>query len=245
MSTLKEKLTNLRKRVLSGDENVYLATVSGIATTQVKLIEYFDKHIEPIKIITTKSFQVVPNPGNREPIICEVEAGSFGNSVGLRNPGMHKALKQLKSLKDLRAILNVSVSGSTIEDFVTLVGVFEEVADIIELNFSCPHAASGYGSDIGSSSEIASSYMRAIRESYPNCKALIFPKLTPNVANIGHIAKELIASGADGLVAINTVGPEVHIEPISKQPILQNKLGGKGGKAESGFLKKQLLLLKP
>jgi dihydroorotate dehydrogenase electron transfer subunit len=244
LNTLKEKLTNLRKRVLNGDENVYLATVSGIATTQVKLIEYFDKHIEPIKIITTKSFQVVPNPGNREPIICEVEAGSFGNSVGLRNLGMEKALKQLKSLKDLRSILNVSISGSTIEDFITLVGAFEEVADIIELNFSCPHAASGYGSDIGSSSEIASSYMRAIRESYPNCKALIFPKLTPNVANIGHIAKELVASGADGLVAINTVGPEVHIEPISKQPILQNKLGGKGGKSGKWIFEKAITSIK-
>ena len=34
---------------------------------------------------------------------------------------------------------------------------------------------------------------------------------------------------ADGIAAINTVGPKLYIEPHSGQPILNNKLGGKGG----------------
>ncbi len=231
---LRKKLTNLHTRVLKQKEELHLATVSGVATTQVPLIRFVDRSIKAVKVITTKSFQVVPNPGNREPIICEIEAGSFGNSVGLRNSGMDVAYNQLKELREthqLRALLNVSVSGSTIQDFLTLVGKFEDVADIIELNFSCPHAASGYGSDIGSSKEIAGSYVTAIKEKYPNCKALIFAKLTPNVPNIGKIAKHLIQCGIDGLVAINTVGPVIHIDPTSKKPILQNALGGKGGKS--------------
>ena len=75
-------------------------------------------------------------------------------------------LRQLRAQHPMRALLNVSVSGSSVEDFITLVGAFEEVADIIELNFSCPHAAAGYGSP-SCSAEISSLYVRGIREAFP------------------------------------------------------------------------------
>ena len=231
---IRKRLSGLHKRTRNLEAPVHLATVSGVLSTKTALIRHVDEHLDGMSVITTKSFQVTPNSGNREPIICEMESGSFGNSVGLRNPGMAVALEELRALRaqhPMRALLNVSVSGSCVEDFITLVGAFEEVADIIELNFSCPHAAAGYGSAIGCSSEISSHYVRAIREAYKQCNALIFPKLTPNVDDIGAIARELVEAGADGIVAINTVGPEVHIEPISAKPILQNKLGGKGGKS--------------
>lgn len=61
----------------------------------------------------------------------------------------------------------------------------------------------------------------------------IFVKLTPNVEDIGAIASAVIEAGADGITAINTVGPKVYIEPHSGKPILQNKLGGKGGMSGS------------
>ncbi len=232
--SLRKKLILNHKRVLENPESLMLATVSGVATTQAPLIRFVDREIKEISVITTKSFQVVLNKGNREPIICEVERGSFGNSVGLRNSGMDVAYKQLVELRKtspLRSILNVSISGNSIEDFLLLVEKFEDIADIIELNFSCPHAASGYGSDIGSSKEIAGEYVSAIKEKFPNCKALIFAKLTPNVSNIGEIAKHLVEKGVDGLVAINTVGPVVHLDKASGKPILQNALGGRGGKS--------------
>lgn len=209
-----------------------LTTVSGVASTKTPLVRYFDKQIPAVGIITTKSFQVVPNPGNREPVICEVAPGDFGNSVGLRNPGMDVALKELRALRaesPMRALLNVSVSASNPEDFITLIRQFEDVADIIELNFSCPHASAGFGASIGCDISIASSYVAEIKRAIPRCKALIFVKLTPNVEDIGSIAKAVVDAGADGLVAINTVGPNIHIDPVAKAPILQNKLGGKGG----------------
>lgn len=214
-------------------DRVVLGTVSGVATTKTALIEYVDRQLPAIGLITTKSFQVIPNEGNREPVITEPRRGSFGNSVGLRNPGMDVAIRELRALReriDLRAILNVSVSASTPEDFVTLVKTFASVADCIELNFSCPHASAGYGSSIGSDLSIASEYMRIIRrevgETFP---ALIVPKLTPNVSDIGSIAKAVVEAGADGIAAINTVGPEQYIEPHSGAPILNNALDGRGG----------------
>ncbi len=208
-----------------------LATVSGVASTKKELIELFDRKIPSVDIITTKSFQVTPNSGNREPIVCSPSPGDFGNSVGLRNPGMDVILPEIKEIREngMRALLNISLSASNPEDFITLVKAFDPYGDLLELNFSCPHAAAGFGASIGSDAAIASSYVKAIVEAVPDRKALLIVKLTPNVPDIGAIAKAVIDAGADGIAAINTVGPKLYIEPHSGTPILNNKIGGKGG----------------
>lgn len=229
---MKDVFELLQGRHKDRNAEVLLATVSGVASTKPALIRYFDTDVPAIDIITTKSFQVLPNPGNREPIICETEAGVYGNSVGLRNPGLEVALYELYALRkqhDFRALINVSLSANTIEDFITLVKAFDPVADLVELNFSCPHVTSGYGAAIGCDPNIASEYVRTIKAATEGCQAPLFIKLTPNVEAIGEIAREVVAAGADGLVAINTVGPVLHIDPVSGTPILQNDLGGKGG----------------
>lgn len=226
---------------------VLLSTVSGAASTKPELIQYFSDDVPAVSIITTKSFQVIKNDGNPEPIICESSVGTFGNSVGLRNPGMDVALPQLQKLRDKNAIhkiLNVSLSASNPDDFITLLKAFEPVADICELNFSCPHAASGYGASIGCSLEIASSYVKKIRAALPQYSVPIFVKLTPNVSNIGEIAAACVKAGADGIVAINTVGPELYLEPHSRQPILNNKIGGKGGKSGAEIFQTALAAIK-
>ncbi len=245
--SVKEFFYHRHQRIMTNASLISLATVSGVLSTKPKMVKYTDLYLKEIDVITTKSFQVTPNTGNREPIICEMESGSYGNSVGLRNPGMDIAYKELETLREthhFRSILNVSVSASSIEDFITLVKKFSPIADIIELNFSCPHASSGYGSSIGCSKVISSEYMSEIRKAVGDIDSLIFPKLTPNVDNIGEIARALIASGADGLSLINTVGPEIHLSPLSNTPILQNSLGGKGGKSGTWVFERALECVK-
>ncbi len=226
-----------KKRILASlagahtRRKVLLATVSGVVTTNADMISYADRNLDSLAMITTKSYQVEPNPGNREPIITEPEPGCWGNSVGLRNPGMRQAREDLSGLT-LKKLLNLSISGSSPEEFITLARYLVDTADLLELNFSCPHAADGYGSSIGGSWRIASSYMEQIRSELGDDFPLpIIPKLTPNTSDIRRIAESLLASGADGLAAINTVGPECYIEPHSGKPILQNSLGGRGGKS--------------
>ena len=215
------------------ERKVYLSSVSGVATTKTELISWFDKNVPDLDIFTTKSFQVKPNPGNREPVICETKSGDFGNSVGLRNPGMDKALPELIDLrnKGFNKWLNVSLSADNPDDFITLVKAFDSVADSVELNFSCPHAKKGFGASIGCDIDIASDYVEKIHNATKDRKSLLFIKLTPNVCNIGEIAKRVLEKGADGITAINTVGPEVHMDETSGTPILQNAIGGKGGKS--------------
>ena len=221
--------TLLRRNHESG--RIVTATVSGVLTTKEEMIKLFDEHVPSVDIITTKSFQVVPTPGNREPVVCSPSAGSFGNSVGLRNPGMEEALEELGRLRKhgLRALLCVSLAADSPENFITLVKAFDPFADLIELNFSCPHAAAGFGASIGSDKAVAADYVRRIAEAYPERKAPLIIKLTPNAEDIGGIAKAVIDAGADGIAAINTVGPKLYTEPHSGAPILNNKLGGKGG----------------
>jgi len=223
-------LQKMREDALKG-RAVSLATVSGVLSTKTNLIKYADSELR-FDLITTKSFQITANLGNREPIICQPAPLCFGNSVGLRNPGIDVAIKELTALRStfsLNALLNISLSASSSKDFIYLIKSVEHLGDIVELNFSCPHASAGFGSSIGSSVEIATDYVKEIKKAIPDSSALIFVKLTPNVDNIKEIAASLAKAGVDGFTAINTVGPSLYIEPHSKAPILQNKLGGKGG----------------
>lgn len=195
------------------------------------MIRYFEEKIPSCDIITTKSYQVVQTFGHREPVLCSTEEGNFGNFVGLRNPGMEAVYPELEAIraKSKRAILNVSLSANRPEDFITLVRKFDSIADMIELNFSCPHAQAGFGASIGSDPGVASGYVRQIVSAVPGRKALLIIKLTPNVENIGEIAQAVMKAGADGVAAINTVGPLEHVDPVSGQVIFSKAEGGRGG----------------
>jgi dihydroorotate dehydrogenase (NAD+) catalytic subunit len=208
-----------------------LGTVSGVLTTRPRLIQWADANLPELELITTKSYQVRPNPGNREPILVEPQAGCFGNAVGLRNPGLAEGLRELEALRrgrSLRCLLAVSLSADCIEDFVLLARAFAGVADLLELNFSCPHARAGYGSAIGADPGAVRQFLAAIRRA---TAAPLFAKLTPNAADIGAIARAAAGAGADGIAAVNTVGPEVFREPLTGLPILSNPNGHKGGKS--------------
>lgn len=219
-----------------------LSTVSGILTTEPGMIAYFAYAVPSCDIITTKSYQVVRTFGHREPVICSVKEGDFGNFVGLRNPGMDAVYPALEKIRSggFRPILNISLSANEPQNFITLVKKFDAIADILELNFSCPHAQAGFGASIGSDAVIAADYVRQICEAVPERNALLIVKLTPNVTNIGEIARAVIAAGADGVAAINTVGPIKHVDPVSGCTIFSEAEGGKGG-ASGEWVKKRAL----
>ena len=56
----------------------------------------------------------------------------------------------------------------------------------------------------------------------------VVPKLTPNTPNIAEIATAALAGGADGICAINTVGPGY--TSAHGHPVLSNGQGGISGK---------------
>jgi len=78
-------------------------------------------------------------------------------------------------------------------------------ADLIELNFSCPHGypEKGQGSAIGQSAQYASRIIRWLKEE-PKLRLPVIPKLTPAVTDISFVAEAAARAGADGFSAINT-----------------------------------------
>ena len=98
-------------------DGVKLTIVSGIVTTKPNLIKWVDQNIPEIGMITSKSYQMEPTAGNREPIIVEQSVGNFGNAVGLRNPGMEQGYRDLRKLKEhgLKTILKVSLAAKKAE----------------------------------------------------------------------------------------------------------------------------------
>lgn len=85
-------------------------------------------------------------------------------------------------------------------------GCQEAGAEMLELNFSCPHGypERGKGAAIGQNPDYAARITRWVKEC-PEIRIPVIPKLTAAVADIRHIGEELAAAGADGFCAINTV----------------------------------------
>ena len=198
---------------------------SGIVTTAPSIIQRVLRDIPAVGVITTKSIGLEPRSGYREPVYSQYAPGSFVNAVGLTNPGAIASLETLRQLNvpDDKFLL-VSIFGGSVEEFVEVAQILEPVADGLELNLSCPHA-SGYGMAMGQDPEMVARIVAAVKSAVA---VPVIPKLTPNVANIAEIGRAALEAGADGLCAINTVGPgytESH-----NYPVLSNGVGGMSGK---------------
>jgi dihydroorotate dehydrogenase (NAD+) catalytic subunit len=96
----------------------------------------------------------------------------------------------------------------------------------LEVNASCPHVKSG-GIEFGQRPELLGALVRAVRRA---TGLPLLVKLSPNVTDIGEMARACEAEGADGLSLINSVQAlEVDVE--RRRPVLSNGLGGLSGPA--------------
>jgi len=197
---------------------------SGIITTNINIIKRIIKEVPAIGIITTKSIGLVPRDGNREPILTQYAPGCFMNAVGLTNPGVDDFAEELSKLKIPEdKFLLTSIFGANAEDFIKVAKKLAPYSNGLELNLSCPHAK-GYGMAIGQNPEFVKEICKAVKNVVD---IPVIAKLTPNVPDIGIIAKAAIEGGADGISAINTVGPGFYT--VNANPVLTNKVGGMSG----------------
>ena len=185
-----------------------------------------------INILGSLSFKgttLNPRFGNPTPRIAECASGML-NAVGLQNPGVDAVIE--RELPKLREVFGkptmANVSGFSIEEYVETVRKLDTQGDIgwFEVNISCPNVHGG-GMSFGTSSEMAETVTRAVREV---TKKPIIIKLSPNVTDIVSIAKACEAGGADGISMINTL-LGMRIDLKTKKPILANKTGGFSGPA--------------
>jgi dihydropyrimidine dehydrogenase (NAD+) subunit PreA len=101
-------------------------------------------------------------------------------------------------------ILISSIMGFSNEEWAYLAKVSEDNgADILELNFSCPHMCiEGSGHHVGKAFDLIEKFTATVksRVSIP-----VIAKMTPNITDMTEPALHAKAGGADGISAVNTV----------------------------------------
>ncbi|MEN3052363.1 MAG: tRNA-dihydrouridine synthase [Candidatus Methanosuratincola petrocarbonis] len=202
---------------------------SGIIASTPDIILRVARSSERLGVITTKSIGISEREGYKEPIVASV-GGSLVNSVGLSNPGADEFVRESiavkRELNGQGKVLMVSIFGGTPAEFASVAEKVACCADWIELNLSCPHA-SGYGAAIGTCPGTVREVVAAVRGAVD---LPVFAKVTPSPGLVGTVAKAAAEAGADGIVAVNTVGP-LEFASDWGWPLLKNSLGGLSGPA--------------
>ncbi|MBI2858188.1 MAG: dihydroorotate dehydrogenase [Chloroflexi bacterium] len=183
--------------------------------------------IQRLGAIVSKGTTRMPRYGNPQPRIVETASGML-NSIGLENIGVEALVRDIAPVwARWKVPVIVNIAGESVRDY-------EEVARSlnipgvsgIELNISCPNVAKG-GLEFGTDPNLAAEVVAAVRSS----TALpLLVKLTPNVTDIGMLARAAAEAGADALTVCNTLrGMAINIE--RRRPSLGNTCGGLSGPA--------------
>ncbi|RKY85929.1 dihydroorotate dehydrogenase [candidate division KSB1 bacterium] len=178
--------------------------------------------------LITKSITLKPRAGNFPYRVVETVGGML-NSIGLANVGVESFIEEkLPFLQQLRCAVIVNIAGSSIEEYEVVLSRLEETEgiDAYEINLSCPNVKEG-GLTFGKDPRQIVKITTALRKR--TTKPLIV-KLTPNVSDMGELAKAAEDGGADIISAINTiVGMAVNV--VQRRPVLGNVTGGLSGPA--------------
>jgi len=178
--------------------------------------------------ISIKGTTLKPFSGNKPPRIAETASGML-NSVGLQNPGIDAVLeKELPFLNKFDTAVILNIAGHKLAEYGLIAQAAEAAKGIaaIEVNISCPNVETGgmaFGVDCNTANEVIALVRR-------NTKLPVIAKLTPNVRDIGEIAKACEAAGADAISLINTLLAMV-VDVETRKPILANRSGGLSGPA--------------
>jgi dihydroorotate dehydrogenase (NAD+) catalytic subunit len=188
--------------------------------------DFFD--LNQLSAIISKGISLKPMMGNPPPRIFETEGGII-NSIGLQNPGFQDFIKnKLPYYKKIKTHLIINFFGNTQREYVELAKRFDEVPGIsgLEMNISCPNVKQG-GIVFGSDPKMAYHLVREVRK---GTELTLIVKLSPNVTDIGLMAKGVEEAGADAVSLVNTfraMAVNIH----TRKPELGNIIGGLSGPA--------------
>lgn len=202
-------------------------TASGCAAAGKELSQFFE--LSALGGIVTKSIMVRPRSGRATPRMAETPSGML-NSIGLQGPGIDSFLAHdLPWLRQQGTRAVVSIAGGHTDEFVALAKrLYNHPVDLIEVNISCPNVQSRgqvFACDPIAASRVISAVRRAAHPNVP-----VFAKLSPDVTDIGQIARAVADAGADGISLINTLlGMVIDLDTL--RPALGGVTGGLSGPA--------------
>ena len=186
-------------------------------------------NLDRIGGFVTKGLSREPMTGNPTPRIIETSAGMI-NAIGLQNMGVRAfiadRMPRLQRMKG--AVVITNIFGFTIEDCLEVIHALNDAPGIAmyELNASCPNTSHG-GMVFGTDPDLLYRLSSA-------CKAVakrpLIVKLSPNVTNIGLMAKVAADAGADAVSLVNTF-VSLAIDVETRRPRIANVTGGLSGPA--------------
>jgi dihydroorotate dehydrogenase (NAD+) catalytic subunit len=186
-------------------------------------------HMERIGAFVTKGLSREPMAGNEAPRIIETAAGMM-NAIGLQNMGVRAFVEEkMPRLRRMAgAVVIANVFGFTREDCVEVIRVLNDAPGIAmyELNASCPNTSHG-GMVFGTDPDLLGDLVFRCKEA---SRRPLMVKLSPNVTNIGGMARVAEAAGADAVSLVNTfLALAIDIE--TRKPRIANVTGGLSGPA--------------
>lgn len=201
-------------------------TASGTFGYGEEYSEFFD--IGRLGAIVVKGLSIKPKKGNPPPRIIETPAGML-NSIGLQNIGIDAFINdKLPFLSKFNTAIIVNFFGDTLDEYIKAAEILSTTEGIhaLEMNVSCPNKEANWCL-FGTNPEMLKQVISMVRN--VTTKPLIV-KLSPNVTDIGLMAKIAQEAGADAISLINTLtGMCVDIK--KRMPVLSNITGGLSGPA--------------
>ncbi len=202
-----------------------VTVASGTFGSGAEYADFVD--ISRLGAVTTKGVASVPWQGNQTPRVAET-CGGMMNAIGLQNPGIELfCQRDIPFLRKYDTKIIVNVCGRSEEDYCEVVErLGNEDVDMLEINISCPNVKEG-GIAFGQNPKAAQDITRAVKK---YAKQPVIIKLSPNVTDIGEMAKAVEAGGADAVSLINTLtGMKIDIR--RRTFALANQTGGVSGPA--------------
>lgn len=178
--------------------------------------------------LVVKGLSLEPMTGAPAPRLVGTPAGML-NAVGLQNVGVRKFIEEkLPLLRAYRTPVVANVFGHTVEEYGEVVRHLEGAEGVAayELNISCPNVACG-GLQFGSDPRMAAGVVAAVRQI---ARRPLWVKLSPNVGDIGAVARAAEEAGGDALTVANTY-PAMSVDFRTRKSRIGNPTGGLSGRA--------------
>ncbi len=201
-------------------------TASGTFGYGEEYAEFID--LGRLGAVVVKGLSLSPKEGNPPPRIVETAAGML-NAIGLQNIGIERFISEkIPFLKTYDTAVIVNFFGDSVEEYVLAAEKLSSVKGVhgLEMNISCPNKQAGwcvFGTDPKVTREVVSAVRK--KTSLP-----LIVKLSPNVTDIGLMARAAEEAGADAVSVINTI-TGMAVDARTRRPKLANITGGLSGPA--------------
>lgn len=217
---------NLSVQIASLNLKNPVITASGTFGYGEEYSEFLD--IGRLGAIVVKGLSITPKKGNPPPRMIETPAGML-NAIGLQNIGVKAFINdKLPFLRQFKTPVMVNFFGDTVDEYIMAAEALSSANGVhaLEMNVSCPNKEAGW-CIFGTNPETLRHIITMVRK-VTNLPLIV--KLSPNVTDIGLMAKVAEDSGADAVSLINTL-TAMCVDIKNRRPALANITGGLSGPA--------------